>query len=112
MRCKKYNDQIIQNNFGTLPNEDLKIIENWSYVSVIEGQATFGEDQATVVVHEVDPNMIPIDLFMDGYIPFYNMVIFKEEFYTLWCCFCKVFRENCQQYGHKPGDPYTIEKLI
>jgi hypothetical protein len=104
-RCKKDNAEIVQNTFGTLLNDDLKIITGWKHVSIVDGLATFGG-------HEVTPKMTPIEPFMAGDIPFCSLVIGKEGFATWWCCFCKLFKNDWQQAGHERGEPWTIEKLI
>jgi hypothetical protein len=89
-RCEKDNAETIENNFGTLLNQDLKIVASWSCVSIVNGQAKFG-------VHDkAAQKMTPINPFMAGDIPFCNVVIGKEGFSTWWCCFCKLFKNDSQ----------------
>jgi hypothetical protein len=39
------------------------------------------------------------------------MVIGKEGMPGWWCSYCKLFINDWQQLGHKPGKPWTIQTL-
>jgi hypothetical protein len=101
--CRKDNANIVMNTFGTLLNDDLKTLPS-SLISIVEGQAEFGANAAA-------QKNIPINLFMAGKILFYNMVIGKEGMSGWWCSYCKLFKNNWQELGHKRSEPWTIETL-
>jgi hypothetical protein len=100
--CRKDNAKIVMNTFGALLNGDLKTLP--SFISIVEGQAEFGANAAA-------QENILINLFMAGDILFYNMVIGKEGMLGWWCSYCKLFKNDWQELGHKRGEPWTIETL-